>query len=85
MKKGTYIGFAWYENDKYRSPTYEFEYRGHKYYVTDYRNGYSETMAAQHKYEQIKIDELIAQEIRQKNSNEETFDIDKIWKELGWD
>lgn len=46
--------------DKYSSRVYLFyEYRGYEYIVTDGRNGYSETMAEQHRKEQKEIDERI--------------------------
>ena len=78
-----FIKLAWYENDGYNSPVYEYEYRGYKYTVVDHRNGYSETMAAQHNYEQARIDKIITQSFRK--TNEKTFNIDEIFDMLGWD
>ena len=39
-----------------------YEYRGHEYMITDERNGYSEPMWAKHRYEQERIDKIIALE-----------------------
>ena len=61
-----------------------YEYRGHKYIVTKYNNGYSSTdstLPAQHRQEQARIDELIAhendpiQEWKYEGSAQEGFDI----------
>lgn len=79
-----FVKLAWYENDGYHSPVYEYEYRGYKYTVVDHRNGYSETMASQHKYEQIKIDDMITKKLH-KNENEKSCTIDEIFDILGWD
>lgn len=65
--------------DKYRSPIYEYEYRGHRYIVTDYRNGCSETMREQHHNEQTKIDEYEASKQKSHASHE---DIDEVFKKL---
>lgn len=75
--KATFIQKAWNEKDGYNSPVYEYEYRGRKYYVTDHRNGYSETMRDQHGAEQNRIDTIIDQENR--NSSTKPVDWEEIW------
>lgn len=62
--KAEYIGKV---TDKY--PTHGghavnlfYRYRGHEYMVTDMHNGYSETLAEQHKREQKKIDRIIEEQ-----------------------
>ena len=71
--KAKFIGYAGYDKyDRYHSPIYEYEYRGHRYFVTDFRNGYTETMADQHHYEQNRIDEIIKCDNMPKREVEET-------------
>lgn len=58
--KAKYIGK---QRDRNGYSTHLFyEYRGHEYMITDHNNGYSETLATQHKYEQARIDRLIEAE-----------------------
>ena len=84
--KAKFIGYCGYDKyDRYHSPIYEYEYRGHRYFVTDFRNGYTETMADQHHYEQNRIDEIIKCENMPKRENEETSEgaMDYFFKMLG--
>lgn len=50
------FGHAWEHTDL------EYEYRGHRYFVTKSNNGYMDSLKAQHEEEQRKIDELIENE-----------------------
>ena len=55
--KATYIGKT---KDRYSDEVHLFyRYRGKEYMVTDPHNGYSETLAQQHKAEQARIDREI--------------------------
>ena len=52
--KATYLGKS---KDKYSDAVHLFyRYRGQQYMITDPHNGYSESLAAQHKSEQARID-----------------------------
>ena len=42
-----------------------YSYRGYEYMITDEHNGYSESLAEKHKYEQKRIDEAIAEKEKQ--------------------
>lgn len=58
----------------------EYEYRGHRYFVTDEHNGYSEAMSEKHRHEQDRIDREIesvqpVQEWTYKGSAQEGFDL----------
>ena len=56
-KKSPFDRHAWEHTDLV------YEYRGHQYVVTKDNNGYAgESLAAQHRKEQARIDELIAHE-----------------------
>ena len=62
-----------------------YEYRGHQYIVTKHNNGYSfDTLAAQHKREQERIDREIAEDGKPapvwhyEGSAQEGFDM--LWK-----
>ena len=58
--KAEYIGRL---KDKYSDAVYLFyRYRGHEYMIFDGHNGYSEALVQQHKYEQGRIDKIIAGE-----------------------
>lgn len=71
MIKAKYIGCLGHmPYDKYKSPIYVYEYRGIKYDVTDYRNGYSVSMYQQHHAEQSRIDALLD------NKKEETIEME---------
>lgn len=85
MEKAIYIGYFGKENDKYKSPIYEYEYRGYKYTVVDHRNGYSETMMSQHKYEQREIDSIIEIRNKEQFKNCRPVDINEVYKMMGWE
>ena len=83
--KAKYIGKCL---DRNGYSTYLFyEYRGHKYMITDHNNGYSETLATQHKYEQARIDRLIeAENTPQKESRYEDtaeYGFNLFWEYIG--
>ena len=66
-----------------------YEYRGHQYIVTRDNNGYmGESLPAQHRREQARIDELIAHENdpvpewKYEGSAQEA--LDKLFEEMGW-
>ena len=66
--------------DKYSCTVYLFyEYRGYEYMITDRRNGYSQTMAEQHREEQEEIDRII----EEKEKPIEPYD-DSTEKALEW-
>ena len=79
--KAEFVRKAWNEKDRYNSPVYEYRYRSMTYYVTDYRNGYSETMRDQHINEQARIDRIIEAENRPQSK---PIDWDEIFNMLGW-
>ena len=83
--KAKYIGFFCYENDRYNSPTYEYEYKGYRYTVTNHRNGYSESMKSQHEWEQDRIDKIIKERVTNENREAHTFNADEIYEMMGWD
>lgn len=65
-----------------------YEYRGHKYMITDEHNGYSETMRTKHLWEQQRIDDMIAEEEKRKTlpeENKQGFTLDEIFQLMGWD
>ena len=63
MSKAEYIGRC---KDRYSAAVdLVYRYRGHEYVVTDGHNGYSETLAEQHRREQQRIDKLLEEEQRQ--------------------
>lgn len=71
--KAKFIAYAGYDKyDKYHSPIYEYEYKGYRYFVADFRNGYTETMATQHHNEQDRIDKIIKNKNMPKKEVEET-------------
>lgn len=56
-----------------------YNYRGYEYMITDEHNGYSESLAEKHKYEQNRIDAIIAQKEKQaQNETTEEIDFDKL-------
>lgn len=58
--KAEYTGCS---KDKYTDTVYLFyKYKGKEYMITDTHNGYSETLAEQHKREQAKIDKQIEED-----------------------
>ena len=60
MKKAEYIGKY---RDKFSDAVYLiYKYRGHEYMIADQKNGYSVTLATQHKAEQDRIDAIIKAE-----------------------
>lgn len=61
-----------------------YSYRGHEYMITDEHNGYSETIAEKHRYEQDKIDRLIDEKQKAPSNNNGDFDINEIYSLMGW-
>ena len=66
-----------------------YEYRGHKYIITKYNNGYmGESLAEQHRKEQANIDRMIEEanqpkpEWKYEGSADQAFD--EFVKEMGW-
>lgn len=63
-----------------------YEYRGHEYMITDGHNGYSETLAEQHKQEQERIDREIEETNKPKEPihYKETADygFDLFWESI---
>lgn len=65
-----------------------YEYKGHKYMITDEHNRYSETMRTKHLWEQQRIDDMIAEEEKRKTlpeENKQGFTLDEIFQLMGWD
>lgn len=60
MAKAKFLGALRNKYDPYRVELM-YEYRGRTYFVTDYRNGCSETLAEQHREEQANIDRILAE------------------------
>lgn len=85
MYKAVFIRCIGKENDRYNSLIYEYEYKGIKYTVTDHRNGYSQTTKQQHEYEQNKIDSIIEDRNRKKDTNSKPIDINEVYKMMRWD
>jgi hypothetical protein len=83
--KATFIG-SYNNPDGYTRDLF-YTYRGHEYMITDYGwKGYSESLAEQHKKEQDRIDEIIDEKDKKKNSStsEEEFTLDDLfalWEE----
>ena len=78
-KKANFIKQCGYDTtNRFNNPVYEYEYRGKHYFVTDWRNGYSETMREQHIYEQQCIDKILDCNVKNKAIN-----WDEIWEMLG--
>lgn len=65
-KKAAFIGACRknpFDRNAWEHTDLMYEYRGHRYIVTKHNNGYAfDSLAAQHKREQQRIDELIAHE-----------------------
>lgn len=59
MEKARFLGAVHNKYDPYRVEL-EYEYRGRTYFVTAYRNGYSETLGQQHRENQESIDAILA-------------------------
>ncbi|MBR3019993.1 MAG: hypothetical protein IKH57_23445 [Clostridia bacterium] len=81
VKKSPYDRHAWEHTELM------YEYRGHQYIVTKDNNGYmGDSLPAQHKREQARIDNQIAHENdpipewNYKGSAQEAFD--RWWKEM---
>ena len=56
-----------------------YSYRGYEYMITDEHNGYSESLAKKHKYEQKRIDEAIAEKEKQaQKGTTEEIDFNKL-------
>ena len=85
MEKAKYIGKTRDKNNRYAVHLL-YEYKGHEYIITDEHNGYSETMKDKHKYEQEKIDALIASKntMKKKPEYEKTADygFDVFWQSV---
>ena len=62
----------------------DYEYRGHGYTVYENLCKGNEPLAWQHKNHQSAIDNEIERETKQKQTGE-PFDLDEVWKILGWD
>ena len=78
--KAEYIGKQYHKHDN--GVDLFYKYRGHEYFVTDERNGYSESMKTKHEYEQGRIDMMI--EEQNKDHKEGTFDLDDVFEMLEW-
>ena len=67
MNKAKYKG-KWYEKGYHgiSTPHLIYEYRGREYEVVDYKFNTVETLAAQHRKEQEKIDKAIEEELKPK-------------------
>lgn len=58
-----------------------YNYRGYEYPVWyNTAQGYSESPASQHKYEQQRIDEIIKLREEQMNNNKEQFNMEEIFE-----
>lgn len=80
--KAKYIGKT---RDRYtRAVHLVYEYRGREYIVTDEHNGYSGTLAEQHRREQERIDIELARPEHEEETNGEPNDaetgFDIFWK-----
>lgn len=82
MKKakfiGKYYGASPFERDVIEL---EYEYRGMRYSVYENRKKGNEPLAWQHRSEQDRIDRLLDTP----DMECKPFDLDEIWKMLGWD
>ena len=72
-----------------------YSYMGYEYMITDYgwygNGGISESLKYQHEQEQRRIDEIISERNKPKTNKPKTnkqskqFDVDEIYKMMGWD
>lgn len=81
MKKSTYIGKSYDRDYVYL----EYEYRGHRYEVYEHKTKGNEPLSWQHANNQARIDRLIELEEKEEQQQSEPFDLDEIFKMLGWD
>lgn len=92
MEKATFIGACKknpFDRHAWEHTELCYEYRGHQYIVARDNNGYmGESLPAQHRREQARIDDLIAHENdpipewKYEGSAQEAFD--KFFEEMGW-
>lgn len=80
--KARFVG-KWYGTGYNRNIVYlEYEYRGERYTVTENMAKGNEPLSWQHKAEQDRIDKMLDTPHTQ---NGKPFDMNEIWKMLGWD
>lgn len=88
MLKAKYIG-KWIDTSYGQYIVHlEYEYRGRRYEVVENRSKGNIPLAWQHRNEQISIDAEIEREAKQKanaSSDNKEFDLDEVYKIMGWD
>lgn len=85
VMKAEFIG-KYYGTGYERHMVYlEYVYRGHTYTVYENRAKGNEPLAWQHKSEQARIDAIIEHEKRNDDHDAQPFDMDEIFRILGWD